>query len=376
MSFATLWGYGRATILAATLAAAPALAQMSPDPSSGSDQFRQGSQYNQGTETTLEGTVVSVNPQTPTGQHVILDTSQGQYDVHLGPQWFLQQQQASLQPGERIQVTGSEQTINGQPSLIARQVTENGNTITLRTNSGIPLWSGASRRGFQTSSQGQFSPYTPEQENPLMQGANGQQGTLQTGPYTSQPGMYGQPGQFQQFPSQQGPYAGQQGQFQQPPFQQTPYVGQPGPFSQGPQQRQMSIANWQRGADIYNPFTETTLTGTVQQVKQCSCGPFSSTYAMLSTNQGKVAVQLAPAQYLNQNQLQINRGDQIQVIGSRLNVNGNDVLLARLVSTGQRTVALRSPQGMPQWVQTGQFGQQQQPGFTDGFSPSTDEPDF
>ncbi len=331
MSFSSVWGYGRATMLAAALAALPVLAQVSPDQSSGSDQFGQ-SGYNQGNETTLEGTVVVVNTNTPTGEHVILDTNQGRYDVQLGPQWYLQQQQTSIQPGERIQVTGSQTTISGQQALIARQVMANGNTITLRTNSGIPLWSGSQ----QASQQGQY----------------------QQGPYGQQ-GMYGQ----------SGPY--QQGQYQQPPFQQTPYTGQPGPFSQG-QQQQVS-----RGADIYNPFTETTLTGTVEQVNRCSCGPFSSTYATLNTNQGRITVQLAPSQYLSQNQLQIKRGDQIQVIGSRLTVNGNDVLLARLVSNGQRTVALRTPQGTPQWTRTqttGQFGQQQPP--ADGMPPSTDNPEF
>jgi hypothetical protein len=233
----------------------------------------------------------------------------------------LQQQQTSIQPGERIQVTGSQTTISGQQALIARQVMEDGNTITLRTASGIPLWSGSQQQGMA----GQQGPY-------------GQQG------------MYGQT----------GPY--QQGQYQQPPFQQTPYTGQPGPFSQGQQMV--------RGADIYNQFTETTLTGTVEQVNRYSCGPFSSTYATLNTNQGRVIVQLAPSQYLSQNQMQINRGDQIQVIGSRLNVNGNDVLLARLVSNRQRTVALRTPQGAPQWTraQAGQPGQQP----ADGITPYTD----
>ncbi len=193
MSFSSVWGYGRATMLAAALTAAPALAQVSPGQSSDNDQFGQSSQYNQSNETTLEGTVVAVNPNTPTGTHVILDTNQGRFDVQVAPQWYLQQQQTSIQPGERIQVTGSQTAIGGQQALIARQVMEDGNTITVRTTSGIPLWSG---------DQGQ-----------------------------------------QPMASQQGPY-GQQ----QPPFQQGPYTGQPGPFSQD-QQRQMG---WQRGADIYN----------------------------------------------------------------------------------------------------------------------------
>ncbi len=117
------------------------------------------------------------------------------------------------------------------------------------------------------------------------------------------------------------------------------------------------------------------MTGTVEQVNRYTCGPFSSTYVTLNTNQGRITVQLAPSQYLSQNQFRINRGDQIQVTGSRLNVNGNDVLLARLVSNGQRTVALRTPQGAPQWTraQAGQFGQQQP---ADGMTPSTDNPGF
>jgi hypothetical protein len=184
----------------------------------------------------------------------------------------------------------------------------------------------------------------------------------------AQQAPYGQQGQYTQSQQDQfGPcpmstsQQGQSGQYPQPAPQQT-YMGQ-GQYGQA-QPTQIGIANWQRGG-IYNPFTETTLTGTVEQVRTCNCGPFSSTYATMNTNQGRITVQLAPSQYLSQNQLQLSRGQQILVTGSRLDVNGNQVLLARVVSTPQRTVALRNAQGMPQWTQTGQAG------FADG-TPSTD----
>ena len=111
-----------------------------------------------------------------------------------------------------------------------------------------------------------------------------------------------------------------------------------------------------RGANIYNPQTETTISGTVQEVSHYICGPWAGTYTILSTPQGPVNAQLGPSEYLQQQNLRIQPGDQIQVTGSQLNIDGIEVLLARSVTGAGQTVALRNQQGMPMWAGTMGYG--------------------
>ncbi len=123
-----------------------------------------------------------------------------------------------------------------------------------------------------------------------------------------------------------------------------------GAMMQGQQMGQGMMGGRMRGANIYNPQTETTVSGTVQEVSHYICGPWAGTYTILSTPQGPVNAQLGPSEYLQQQNLWIRPGDQIEVTGSRLNIDGVDVLLARSVTSAGQTVTLRNQQGMPMWA--------------------------
>jgi hypothetical protein len=80
------------------------------------------------------------------GVHLTLKTGDGQIPVHVGPNWFLEKQGLTIAPGDEIEVTGSRVVFEGAPVIIAAQITTGGQTVRLREDSGVPVWSGPPQR--------------------------------------------------------------------------------------------------------------------------------------------------------------------------------------------------------------------------------------
>jgi hypothetical protein len=80
------------------------------------------------------------------GLHLVLKTKEETIPVHLGPMWYLERQEFSVEPGNRIEVVGSRILFEGSPALIAAQVKKADKVLYLREESGFPLWSGWRRR--------------------------------------------------------------------------------------------------------------------------------------------------------------------------------------------------------------------------------------
>ncbi|BAU62662.1 hypothetical protein STA3757_00120 [Stanieria sp. NIES-3757] len=102
--------------------------------------------YNLNTVETISGEVISINAITSRqgmsqGVHLQLKTEQEVINVHLGPSWYLDNQNIQIQPKDKIEVTGSKVNFDGQPSLIAAQVKKGKDTLVLRDENGFPVWS-------------------------------------------------------------------------------------------------------------------------------------------------------------------------------------------------------------------------------------------
>jgi len=136
---------GIVTLLGLFLIAAVSLVMAQAGPGGGG---RRGARnYNPATETTVTGTVENVTQLTgqrgSAGTHLTLKTEQGEYDVHLGPASYLSAQQFTFAKGDKLEVVGSKTKVGGKDALIARQVTKDGKTLTLRDEQGFPKWSRA-----------------------------------------------------------------------------------------------------------------------------------------------------------------------------------------------------------------------------------------
>jgi hypothetical protein len=131
----------------------------------------------------------------------------------------------------------------------------------------------------------------------------------------------------------------------------------------------MSMTTWatpvafsqevKRGAaSFYNPNTETTIKGTVEQVKtaflpgggftQQAEGKFSGPiYLNLKADSGMLKVVLGPSWFLESKGFKFATGDQVEVTGSKF--HDQDTIIAREVKRGDQVLVLRNAQGIPEW---------------------------
>ena len=103
--------------------------------------------YDPKTVQIISGNVVSVDTLTPmavmgNGVHLLLKADKETISVHVGPVWYLENQDVKLEPGDRVQVRGSRITFQGKPAIIAMEVMKGNETLRLRDEGGFPLWSG------------------------------------------------------------------------------------------------------------------------------------------------------------------------------------------------------------------------------------------
>jgi hypothetical protein len=100
---------------------------------------------------TITGEVISVDKITPMkgmsyGVHLTVKMDKETISVHLGPAWYIENQDVKIQPGDKVEVTGSRITFQGKPAIIAAQVKKGDEVLKLRDENGFPVWSGWRRR--------------------------------------------------------------------------------------------------------------------------------------------------------------------------------------------------------------------------------------
>jgi hypothetical protein len=106
--------------------------------------------YDPKTEATFSGTIEDIQQQPCLGRrvgtHVMLKTQSETVEVCVGPQAFVQQKGFSFAKGDPIEVIGSRIKFGSKDVVIARQITKENQTLTLRDAQGIPQWAGGRHR--------------------------------------------------------------------------------------------------------------------------------------------------------------------------------------------------------------------------------------
>ena len=107
--------------------------------------------YNPRTVETINGVVISIGrlssmKETSHGVHAVVNTDRETISVHLGPARFIENQERTIAIGDRVEVKGSRITFQGKPAIIAAEITKDGQTLTLRDASGMPVWRGWRKR--------------------------------------------------------------------------------------------------------------------------------------------------------------------------------------------------------------------------------------
>ncbi len=80
------------------------------------------------------------------GVHIMVKTDQETISVHLGPSWYIENQDIKIEVGDKVDVKGSRIMFDDSHSMIAAKVKKGDETLTLRDENGFPVWSGWRRR--------------------------------------------------------------------------------------------------------------------------------------------------------------------------------------------------------------------------------------
>lgn len=113
---------------------------------------------------------------------------------------------------------------------------------------------------------------------------------------------------------------------------------------------------------MYNPGTEVMVNGVVTEVEQLT-GPgtaagqsfakcprgWTGTHLILQTDTGTLAVHVGPASYLASKNFSVQKDDRLTIVGSKVQYEGSDFLIAKEIRKGFQTLQLRDNRGFPMW---------------------------
>jgi hypothetical protein len=99
------------------------------------------------TRLTLSGRVVELS-----GDELIVQTDEGSVAMHLGPEWYWESEGIGLQDGDEVEVSGFYESDACEVTRIDNLTT--GLAVTLRDDTGRPLWAGQGRGGRSSAAGG------------------------------------------------------------------------------------------------------------------------------------------------------------------------------------------------------------------------------
>ncbi|MCZ2148563.1 MAG: hypothetical protein LC126_12400 [Bryobacterales bacterium] len=104
------------------------------------------------------------------------------------------------------------------------------------------------------------------------------------------------------------------------------------------------------GGMRYDPATEVTVTGKITEVTKVGRrGMMPGLHVRLQTEKGALDVHLGPAPFLEKSKMTFEKGEEMEVTGSRVKYDGADAIIAREVKKAGRALTLRDSQGIPKW---------------------------
>ena len=104
--------------------------------------------YNTATVIEIKGNIEKVEKIIPekgmsTGIHLTMKTAKNELlSVHLGPNWFLDNQDVHFIVGDAITVNGSKVSYENKPAIIAKTIEKGDYILELRDDKGFPKWNG------------------------------------------------------------------------------------------------------------------------------------------------------------------------------------------------------------------------------------------
>jgi len=100
--------------------------------------------YDVSKEVKIKGTIEDVKEMTmakgEAGVHLMVKTATETIEVRLCPSGYLKDFEVAFSKGQEVEVTGSKIKIDDKDVILAREVVQGNNTLTLRDKQGAPVW--------------------------------------------------------------------------------------------------------------------------------------------------------------------------------------------------------------------------------------------
>jgi DNA/RNA endonuclease YhcR with UshA esterase domain len=107
---------------------------------------------------------------------------------------------------------------------------------------------------------------------------------------------------------------------------------------------------YRTNARRYDPATEVTVKGTVEEVKQqTGRHSWNGTHLTLKTDTETLDVHVGPSWFLTQKEFPLAKGDEVEITGSKVTIGTGTAVVAREVRKDGKTLTLRDSKGVPQW---------------------------
>ena len=98
----------------------------------------------------------------------------------------------------------------------------------------------------------------------------------------------------------------------------------------------------------YDLTSEVKLKGVVEEIKTVP-GPAEGIHLMLKSGTDTILVHVAPQAFLKDMDFAFEKGDTLEILGSKIKVDGQDEVLAREIVKSGNQLTLRDKKGLPIW---------------------------
>jgi hypothetical protein len=100
---------------------------------------------------------------------------------------------------------------------------------------------------------------------------------------------------------------------------------------------------------VYNVKTEIQFEGVIDDVRQVSSGALTGIFLTVKTKTDTLDLYLGPVKFIELFGMEFKVGTGLEVIGSTVKFESEDVVLGREVTMGKTKLVLRTADGSPNW---------------------------
>ena len=103
-----------------------------------------GPKYDRANEVKIKGVIIEARevPGEFEGLHLVVKTESKTVLVHVAPSEFLKEIDTSFNKGDQVEVVGAKAPDAPEEEILAREIIDGTNTVTLRDEKGVPIWAG------------------------------------------------------------------------------------------------------------------------------------------------------------------------------------------------------------------------------------------